>query len=321
MSDTQRVHSPNITDAHSAKVVWSPLKSLWFSLHFLASILIAPFVASFSALAVFTLLSALTLCFGHSLGMHRLLIHRSYACPKWMEYLFVYAGVLVGMAGPFSMIRQHDLRDWAQRQSRCHDFLLHGSDIWKDAWWQLHCDIELEHKPVIAIEKAVVEDRFYRFLEKTWMWQQCAIAIPLFLLGGISWLVWGISVRILISVGGHWLIGYFAHNQGERSWKVEGAAVQGHNIRLAGLLSMGEAWHNNHHAYPGSAMLGLYRDEPDPGWWVLNALRNLSLVWDIKLPKDLPDRQELISEADRRGKVEKLPEDCDIARFLTGRSD
>ena len=317
MLDTERVRSRDITDAYDGQVYWKPVKSVWFLSHLAAAILIAPFVVSVSSLIVFIVVTGITLCFGHSLGMHRLLIHRSYECPKWMEYLFVYLGVLVGMAGPIGMMLQHDLRDWAQRQAKCHDYLLHGSRIVKDGWWQLNCDLSLKHPPEFNIEETVKNDRFYQFIEKTWMWQQLSLAIPLFWFGGLSWLVWGVSVRIVISVGGHWLIGYFAHNKGERTWKVEGAAVQGHNIRIAGFLSMGEAWHNNHHAYPGSAMLGLYKDEPDPGWWVLNALRNLGVVKNIRLPKHLPERLALVTEAsdlDRR--VERVPEDCEIAKFI-----
>ena len=149
------------------------------------------------------------------------------------------------------------------------------------------------------------------------MWQQLVLAVPLYWMGGVSWVVWGISVRIVVSVGGHWFIGYFAHNRGERTWRVDGAAVQGHNIRFAGLISMGEAWHNNHHAFPGSAMLGLYSDEPDPGWWVLNALANLGLVTNIRLPSQIPHRKELVVEAtDLCQRVPRQPEDCDIARIV-----
>ncbi|WP_230851936.1 acyl-CoA desaturase [Pseudoalteromonas luteoviolacea] len=249
--------------------------------------------------------------------MHRLLIHRAYDCPKWMEYLFVYLGVLVGMAGPIGMLIQHDLRDWAQRQNKCHDYLLHGSKIIKDAWWQLNCDLVLNNPPKFEMEDRISKSRFYQLLEKTWMLQQLILAVPLYIHGGLAWLVWGVSVRIVISVGGHWLIGYFAHNQGDKTWEVEGAAVQGHNIRMAGLLSMGEAWHNNHHAYPGSAMLGLYKDEPDPGWWVLNALHNLGIVKNIKLPEQLPVRTELVIVANNMTqRVERTQEDCKVAQFL-----
>jgi stearoyl-CoA desaturase (Delta-9 desaturase) len=55
-----------------------------------------------------------------------------------------------------------------------------------------------------------------------------------------------------------WLVGQFAHRQGGQSWIVEGAAAQGYNVKMAGLISMGESWHNNHHAFPGSAKLGLF---------------------------------------------------------------
>ena len=319
MMDTERVKSTETTNAFDGQVRWSPAKSLWFLTHVTVTLVVAPFFVSYSAIAVFLFLTAATLCFGHSLGMHRLLIHRSYECPKWMEYLFVYAGVLVGMAGPIGMMKQHDLRDWAQRQRKCHDYLLHGSKIIKDGWWQLNCDLKLDSEPTFKIEKEVINDKFYLFVEKTWMLQQLVLALPLIYFGGLSWLVWGVSVRIVVSVGGHWLIGYFAHNQGQKTWSVEGAAVQGHNIRIAGFLSMGEAWHNNHHAYPGSAMLGLYSDEPDPGWWVLNALRNLGIVNNIVLPEQLPPRSELIREkTGSQYRTKRVPEECEIANFIRG---
>ena len=57
---------------------------------------------------------------------------------------------------------------------------------------------------------------------------------------------------------------------------------------------MGESWHNNHHAYPGSARLGLYQGQSDLGFWVLKILESLGLVWNIKLPEDLVYRAELI---------------------------
>jgi stearoyl-CoA desaturase (delta-9 desaturase) len=71
--------------------------------------------------------------------------------------------------------------------------------------------------------------------------------------------------------------------------------VQGRNVRWTSLLTMGECWHNNHHAYPGSARLGLAPGEWDPGWWVLSALASIGLVWSIRLPEHLPARPELVT--------------------------
>jgi hypothetical protein len=102
-------------------------------------------------------------------------------------------------------------------------------------------------------------------------------------------------VRVAISVTGHWLVGYFAHNRGPRSWHIEGAGVQGYNVRYCGLITMGEAWHNNHHAFPASARLGLRPGETDPGWAVLVLLSRLGLVWNLKTPDTLPPRPNLVA--------------------------
>jgi stearoyl-CoA desaturase (Delta-9 desaturase) len=96
------------------------------------------------------------------------------------------------------------------------------------------------------------------------MAQQLPWAVLLFAIGDLPWLVWGIAARVAASVTGHWLVGYFAHNRGPRSWHIEGAGVQGYNVPYCGLITMGEAWHNNHHAFPSSARLGLNNGEVDP---------------------------------------------------------
>ena len=182
------------------------------------------------------------------------------------------------------------MRDWAQRQRTCHPYLRHGLGPWKDAWWQLHCDLHLTHAPEFKPEPRIINDRVFMLMERTWMLQQLPLAVVLFALGGMAWVVWGISARVAVSVTGHWFVGYIAHNKGEMDHEVEGAAVQGRNVKWASYLTMGESWHNNHHAYPGSAVLGIYGDQPDPGWWVLNALNNMGLVWNLVLPSDLAAR-------------------------------
>jgi stearoyl-CoA desaturase (delta-9 desaturase) len=172
--------------------------------------------------------------------------------------------------------------------------LRHGSGPLRDAWWQLNCDLVLEHAPHIEVEPRVAANRYYRFLESTWMAQQLPLGLVFYLCGGWAFVFWGVCARVTAGVFGHWLIGYFAHNHGELVREVRGAAVQGRNVRLTSLLTMGECWHNNHHAFPGSAKLGLREGEWDPGWWVIRGLERLGLAWDIKLPQDLPHRPEVI---------------------------
>jgi len=162
-----------------------------------------------------------------------------------------------------------------------------------DAWWQLNCALELERPPEIRLEPRIADDRVLWFFERTWMLQQLPLALLFFSWGGWAFVFWGVCARISVAVFGHWVIGYFAHNHGNMPRKVYGAAVQGRNVRWTSLLTMGESWHNNHHAFPGSARLGLARGEWDPGWWVLTGLEQIGLVWSLKLPNDLPPRPEL----------------------------
>jgi fatty-acid desaturase len=289
-----RMFDAGDTDAVAGRVRWKPGKSLWISAMTVVALVGGPLTFTWGAFALFLATTSVTVCLGHSLGMHRRLIHHSYECPLWVERLFVYLGTLVGMAGPFGMIRQHDIRDWAQRKPFCHPYLAHRSTILRDAFWQLHCELALAHPPELIVERRVAEDRFYRFIERTFMAQQLPWAILFLAIGGLPWLVWGVGVRVAASVTGHWLVGYFAHNRGPRSWHIEGAGVQGYNVPYCGLLTMGEAWHNNHHAFPASARLGLRPGETDPGWWVLMMLARLGFVWDVKTPDMLPQRPNLI---------------------------
>lgn len=292
--ERHRVLALDPGDVRVGSVKYAPVKSIWFLGMVLGTLVGGLLTITWAAFGVFVALTALVLLFGHSLGNHRKLVHNSFKCPKWVEYLLVYLGVQVGLAGPIGLLRQHDLRDYAQRLPDCHPYLRHGRSAWVDAWWQLNCELNLHRPPAITIETSIAGDRFYRFLERTWMAQQIPGALLLYYAGGWSFVWWGVCARVTAGVVGHWLIGYLAHNHGELVREVRGAAVQGRNVRFTSLLTMGECWHNNHHAFPGSARLGLRPGEWDPGWWVLQGLARLGLVWDLKLPADLPPRPELV---------------------------
>jgi len=299
LSREKSYHNPRMvespfTNAQQGVVIWSAKKSFWISVMTAIGWIGAAFTLRWDNLLIFVMTTAVTLCLGHSLGMHRRFIHQSFQCPRWLEYFLVYCGVLVGLAGPFGMMHTHDLRDWAQRQKKCHPYFGHGAGFLRDGFWQLHCDIELRHAPAFEPESEITNSRYYQFLEASWMWQQLPIALVLHLLGGWEWVIWGVCLRVSVCVTGHWLIGYFAHNRGLRDWHVSGAAVQGYNIPFCGLITMGECWHNNHHAFPNSALLGIAPGQSDPGWWVLLLLQKLGLVWDVKRPHMLPSRPELI---------------------------
>ena len=117
MPGSERIFANDETDPLDGKVCWCPSKSLWIGTMTFLAITLGPMFLTWSTLLLFIVTSGVTLCFGHSVGMHRRLIHSSFDCPLWLEHCCVYLGTLVGMAGPYGMIRLHDFRDWAQRQS------------------------------------------------------------------------------------------------------------------------------------------------------------------------------------------------------------
>lgn len=293
LESTLRIIATRDTSATEGRVRWAPARSLWIGTMTAATLLFAIPLASIGAVILFLLTSAVTLCLGHSIGLHRLLIHRSFAAPLWLERVLVYLGTLVGMAGPIGMVRLHDMRDWAQRQTACHDLHAHRASKLRDAWWQMHCRLDLARPPRFSPEARLRNDRFLHVLERTWMAQQLPWAVLFFALGGWPWLVWGVPVRVAVSVTGHWLVGHLTHRGGPADWVIDGAAVQGHDLPAAAIITFGEAWHGNHHAWPDSARLGIEAGQPDPGWWVLCAAPRIGLVDGLKQPGDLQPRSGL----------------------------
>ena len=290
---TDRMIAGPDCDAIAGQVVWQPAKSVWTLAMTATGLMLAPVFVTPGAVAVFLALTAVTICAGHSVGMHRLLIHRSFEAPKWVEYIMVYLGTLVGMAGPFGMIAAHDIRDWAQRQRDCHDLYAHRRFWLRDMWWQMHCAVRLDHPPRFEIEPEIASDPVYRFLERTWMLQQVPVAVALYLIGGLPWVIWGVPLRVAFSLTGHWLVGHLAHRRGTQGWTVDGVAVQGYNVPFASLITFGESWHGNHHAFPGSARLGVEAGQADPGWWLLKVLKAIGLVHHLREPQDVGERDGL----------------------------
>ena len=201
-----RVTAEDAATVWAGTVRYSPSKSLWFHTMLVGAIVGGIATFSLSAFALFVVSTAVVLLFGHSLGSHRKLIHDSFQCPKWLEYALVYCGVMVGLDGPIGLLRQHELRDYAQRLPVCHDYLRHGRSFWRDGWWQLNCALVLDRPPQISIESRIADDRFYRFLQRTWMAQQAPWALLFYLWGGWGFVFWGVCARVAAGVGGHWLI-------------------------------------------------------------------------------------------------------------------
>ena len=170
-TSTARMIAGPTTSAALGRVEWAPAKSLWTGGMMLAALLLGPIFVSPGAVGLFAVTTAITLCAGHSIGMHRLLVHRSFSAARWVELVLIYLGTLVGMAGPIGMVRLHDIRDWAQRQAECHDLHANRYGMLRDWALNMHARLVLTHPPAFHPEPRLAQDRALNWLERTWMLQ------------------------------------------------------------------------------------------------------------------------------------------------------
>ena len=108
---------------------------------------------------------------------------------------------------------------------------------------------------------------------------QSIAAVVLFLLGGWSWVVWGVAVRTVFTYHTTWLVNSASHKWGYRNFETDDDS---RNNWWVALISWGEGWHNNHHAHQRSAGHGMRWFEIDASYWSLRVLQWMrgALRWD-----------------------------------------
>jgi stearoyl-CoA desaturase (delta-9 desaturase) len=95
-------------------------------------------------------------------------------------------------------------------------------------------------------------------------------------------LLWGLFLRTTYGLHATWLVNSATHLWGSRRFQTDDDS---RNSWWVALLTFGEGWHNNHHAYPPVAKHGLAWYEVDMNWWGIRFLEVTGLAWDIKRPK------------------------------------
>ena len=264
--------------AGSVRFDWG--KSLW-----LWSMLLMGVVFGLPALSVpLTLaslgLAFLTLCLGHSVGLHRGVIHATYRAGPVTRAVLLELFVLTGLGGPLSWARLHAVRDLFQNERDCPRYFGYRHSMARDFWWNLHLGF-LPRDPKrfeARLPTGLFDDPWLRFLERSWPLHVLALALAVGALFGPEAVAAGVCLRTAAGILGHWAVGYASHVWGERRFAIEGAAESGTNGWMLGVLSFGEGFHNNHHAFPHSARMGMRWYELDLGWFALRALEALGLV-------------------------------------------
>lgn len=226
---------------------------------------------------------------GITIGYHRLLSHRSFKAHRLLEYFFVIGGYLALEGSPITWVSTHRIH---------HKFSDRSGDPHSpaDGWW--HSFVGWMFRPTVTISQEdsqrfcpdLYKDAFYRFLHANhtqWHVAMCLVCcilfrVLIFLLFGPLAVVANLLGAALPFIGAM-MVNSFGHMQslGYRNFET---GENSRNIWWVAYMSLGEGWHNNHHAIPRSARHGMNDSEFDLTWEALKIMKSLKIVSEIQLP-------------------------------------
>jgi stearoyl-CoA desaturase (Delta-9 desaturase) len=234
--------------------------------------------------------------FGLSVGFHRYFSHQAFETSKPVAIMLLVLGSMAARGPMISWVAMH--RRHHQTSDREGD--LHSPNLDGGGWrgklrgllhahltWMVRHDYPnvTHYVPDLLRDKTIA-----RFNRRYYWWVALGLALPAFvgglaslsLAGALTGLLWGGVVRLFVVEHTMSAINSICHMVGSRTF-----AVRGDNSRnnfWLGLPTWGEAFHNNHHAFPSSAAFGLRWHELDPGFWFIRLLQALGLAWNVRTP-------------------------------------
>jgi sn-1 stearoyl-lipid 9-desaturase len=236
-----------------------------------------PGLFSWQAVGVAVLLHWITGGLGITLGWHRLLSHRSFQVPKWLEYFFALCGTLALQGGIIWWVGLHRHHHLHSDQDVDHHDSKKGF-LWSHVRWMCY-EIPAE-SDIPRFTKDIVNDKFYQFLNSYFFPLQVVLGIVLYLIGGLPFVFWGVFARLVIVYHCTWLVNSATHKFGYRNFETTDNST---NCWWVALTTYGEGWHNNHHAYQYSARHGMKWWELDITWITIQVLQLLGLATKVKL--------------------------------------
>ena len=236
------------------------------------------FYFSWSAVLLAVFLWWVSGSLGIGMGYHRLLTHRGYKTPKWVEYFLTICSTLTMEGGPIFWVATHRIHhQFSDKPGDPHS--PNDGYWWSHMGWiifgkTLHHDTSTLAKYVPDLAK----DKFHVWITKYHYVPNVVLGVIVYAIGGLPFLLWGMFFRIVFGLHATWLVNSASHIWGTRRFDSHDRAT---NNWWVALLAFGEGWHNNHHAHPTSSRHGLVWYEIDMNWWGIWTLSKLGLAKDI----------------------------------------
>ncbi len=258
---------------------------------------LAPFTFTWAGFALFVVMTCMTLGLGVTLGYHRLLAHRSFETPATVRYLLALLGCLALQGGPIRWVATHRLHHketdkMADPHSPTRGF------AWAHVVWTFYRHPQLKTPEDLGhFAPDLSRERFLCFLERYYLLPYLAFCVLAFAIGtalegwylGVSLVIWGCALRTVYSWHVTWLVNSAAHIWGYQSHP---SSDNSQNNWWVALLTFGEGWHNNHHAYPYSARMGFKWFELDKTYWIITLMAKTGLAWNVVQPKRTPGSEK-----------------------------
>ena len=249
-----------------------------------ASALLLPIRAGHVALAVVTYFS---IGFSTTIGLHRLLSHRSFQCRKWLEYLLVTLAILTGQGSPLLWVANHRIHHG--RSDREGDVHSPRRGFWYSHILWIVDDASTDPLAYRKYCKDLSGDAYYHWLVRYRLVPQ---GVAVLLVGAAFG--WAAVPLVFFLPVVCWMHSTYAVNSvchdGRFGSRLFETRENSRNVWWVGLLALGEGWHNNHHAYPRSARHGLGTRQLDLSYVLIRLLGAAGLAWSLKEAPATPRR-------------------------------
>lgn len=285
-----------------------PLKVNWIysisigAIHLLALLALVPYFFSWVGVVVM-LVGIHVFGQGITIGYHRLLTHRSFRTPKWVERCFAIIGICCFEDSPVRWVVVHRIHHvHSDEKGDPHSPIVNF--LWSHFGWLMVRNRQTQSIGATdKFAKDLLRDPFYMWLEKR-PFYQLAIAlsqIPIFFAAGFlgGWLyggtaaglqlgsslvVWGVYLRVVAVWHITWSVNSLSHMFGYQSYET---GERSRNNWFVALITVGEGWHNNHHEDPSAASVQHRWWEMDISYYEIKLLEKLGLASDVIVPRHL----------------------------------
>lgn len=236
-----------------------PLVALWAASHFLRAV-------------------GLTLCY------HRYFAHRAFQMGRVTRFAWAWIAASAMQKGPLWWAGHHvNHHRFADRDGDPHSPAVSGF-YYAHIGWFLN---DARHDRLEATNPVVRDfSRFpeIAFLDRNFFLPPLLLAIVMYAVGGLQWLLWGFCLPTMTLAHATFAINTVNHLIGSRRFDT---IDESRNNVVTAFFAAGEGWHNNHHRYQRAARNGFYWWELDLTWYVIRLMGAIGLAWDLQ---EVPER-------------------------------